>query len=220
MTQSLTWTPAMETAGGRTLDRFDRFLRSIERFTAVASGLFIFALMFVGVGQILGRKLFNSPIFGYIDAVEMSISVFAFLAISYCEAVNGHVRMELFVGKLRGVPLWLAEAAGQILGLFIIGVLIYFGWEHAMRAFNFGDSTIDAEIPWWPSKMLIPFAFGLLFLRLTLNFVGYVRMIFNPGAAPVAIPLIADVRELAKEEATEAGAVVIENEKTDRKAGT
>ena len=220
MTQSLTWTPAMEAAGGRTLDRFDRFLRTIERFTAVASGLFIFGLMLVGVGQILGRKLFNAPIFGYIDAVEMSISVFAFLAISYCEAMNGHVRMELFVGKLRGVPLWLAEAVGQVLGLFIIGVLIYFGWDHAMRAYNFGDSTIDAEIPWWPSKMLIPFAFGLLFLRMLLNFVGYVRMIFNPGAAPVAIPLIADVRELAKEEATEAGAVAIENDTAERKART
>lgn len=220
MTQSLTWTPAMEAAGGRTLDRFDRFLRSIERFTAVASGLFIFGLMFVGVGQILGRKLFNMPIFGYIDAIEMSISVFAFLAISYCEAVNGHVRMELFLGKLHGLPLWLAEAAGQILGLLVIGVLIYFAWDHAMRAYEFGDSTIDAEIPWWPSKMLIPFAFGLLFLRMLVSFVGYVRMIFNPGAAPVAIHMIADVRELAKEEATEAGAVTVENDETERKAGT
>lgn len=220
MTQSVTWTPAMEAAGGRTLDRFDRFLRSIERFTAVASGLFIFALMFVGVAQILGRKLFNMPIFGYIDAIEMSISVFAFLAISYCEAVNGHVRMELFLGKLHGLPLWLAEAAGQVLGLLVIGVLIYFAWDHAMRAYNFGDSTIDAEIPWWPSKMLIPFAFGLLFLRMLVSFVGYVRMIFNPDAAPVAIHMIADVRELAKEEATEAGVVTAENDETERKAGT
>jgi TRAP-type mannitol/chloroaromatic compound transport system permease small subunit len=210
----------MEAAGGRKLDRVDRFLRSIERFTAVASGLFIFALMFVGVGQILGRKLFNTPIFGYIDAIEMSISVFAFLAISYCESVNGHVRMELFLGKLHGLPLWLAEAASQVLGLLVIGVLIYFAWDHAMRAYEFGDSTIDAEIPWWPSKMLIPFAFGLLFLRMLVNFVGYLRMIFNPGAAPVAIHLIADVRELAKEEATEAGVAAVENDETERKAGT
>jgi TRAP-type mannitol/chloroaromatic compound transport system permease small subunit len=186
----------------------------------VASGLFIFALMFVGVGQILGRKLFNAPIFGYIDAIEMSISVFAFLAISYCEAMNGHVRMELFLGKLHGLPLWLAEAAGQVLGLFIIGVLIYFAWDHAMRAYDFGDSTIDAQLPWWPSKMLIPFAFGLLFLRLLVNLVGYLRMIFNPGVAPVAIHLIADVRELAKEEAAEAGVVAVENDETERKAGT
>ena len=76
-----------------------------------------------------------------------------------------------------------------------------------MRAYNYGDSTIDAQIPWWPSKMLIPFAFGLLFLRLLLNLVGYVRLFANADAAPVAVPLIANVRRLAEEEAAEAGAL-------------
>jgi hypothetical protein len=45
-------------------------------------------------------------------------------------------------------------------------------------------------------------------------------MIFNPGAAPVAIPLIADVRKLAKEEAAEAGVIAVKNDNTDRKAST
>ena len=64
------------------------------------------------------------------------------------------------------------------------------------------------------------YGFGLLFLRMLVSFVGYVRMIFNPGVAPVAIHMIADVRELAKEEATEAGVVTAENDETERKAGT
>jgi C4-dicarboxylate transporter, DctQ subunit len=219
MTQPMAWTPEMEVGGGRTIDRIDRILASVERFTAIASGIFIFVLMLVGVSQILGRKLFNMPIFGYIDAVEMSIAVFAFLAIAYCERVNGHVRMELFVGKLKGKPLWLAEAAGQVLGLFVIAVLIYFGWDHAMRAYEYGDSTIDAQIPWWPSKMLIPFAFAMLFLRLVVNLVGYVRLFLNSNATPVAVPLIADVRELAKGEAAEAGVIAVDDDGTERRTG-
>lgn len=207
MTEPLAWTPERAAAGGRTIDRFDRILGSIERGTALFSAFFIFGLMMVGVVQIVGRKIFNTPIFGYIDAVEMSIAVFAFLAISYCERMNSHVRMELFLGKLKGPSLWLAEAVGQILGMFVMAVLIIYGWEHAMRAYTYGDSTIDAQIPWWPSKMLIPFAFSILFLRLLLNFVGYVRMFLNPEAAPVAVPLIADVRDMAHGEAAEAGAV-------------
>ena len=219
MTQPMIWTPEMEAAGGRTIDRWDRIVGAVERFTAIASGLFIFVLMLVGVAQILGRKLFNLPIFGYIDAVDMSIAVFAFLAISYCERMNSHVRMELFLGKLTGKPLWLAEVAGQVLGLFVIGVLIYFGWEHAMRAYEYGDSTIDAQIPWWPSKMLIPFAFGLLFVRLLVNLAGYLRLLFNADAAPIAVPLIADVRELAKEEAVEAGVIPTTDDGTERRTG-
>ena len=102
MTEPMTLTPGQEASGGRAVDRVDRLLHAVERTTAIASGLFIFGLMLVGVVQIVGRTVFNAPIFGYIDAIEMSIAVFAFLAIAYCERMNGHVRMELFVGKLRG----------------------------------------------------------------------------------------------------------------------
>ncbi len=127
--------------------------------------------------------------------------------------------MELLIGKLRGVPLWLAEVAGQILGLGLMAVLIWYGWEHAMRAYEYGDSTIDAQIPWWPSKMLIPAAFALLFLRQLLNLVGYLRLLFNPQVAPVAVPLIADVRELAAEAAAEAGAIETSNDGSKGRAG-
>ena len=207
MTQPLSLTPEQAASGGQTVDRLDRMLNTVERATALLSAFFIFGLMLVGVVQIVGRTVFNYPIFGYIDAIEMSIAVFAFLAIAYCERMNGHVRMELLIGKLRGRPLWLAEMAGQVLGLFLMVVLIWYGWEHAMRAYDYGDSTIDAQIPWWPSKMLIPAAFALLFVRQFLNLVGYTRLFLNPQAAPVAVPLIADVRELAEEEAAVAGAV-------------
>lgn len=207
MTQPLTLAPEEAASGGQTIALLDRGLHAVERFTALASALFIFGLMLVGVCQIVGRTVFNYPIFGYIDAIEMSIAVFAFLAIAYCERMGGHVRMELLIGKLRGRPLWLAEIAGQVLGLFLMAILIWYGWEHAMRAYEYGDSTIDAQIPWWPSKMLIPAAFALLFVRQLLNLVGYVRLFLHPEVGPVAVPLIADIRELADEEAAEAGAL-------------
>ena len=175
--------------------------------------------MLVGVCQIVGRTVFNFPIFGYIDAIEMSIAVFAFLAIAYCERMGGHVRMELLVGKLRGRPLWLAEMAGQVLGLLLMAVLIWYGWEHAMRAYEYGDSTIDAQIPWWPSKMLIPAAFALLFVRQLLNLVGYLRLFLHPEVEPVAVPLIADIRELAQEEAAEAGALDNKDDGSKGRAG-
>ncbi len=219
MTQPLSLTPEQAASGGQTVDRLDRMLNAVERATALLSAFFIFGLMLVGVVQIVGRTVFNAPIFGYIDAIEMSIAVFAFLAIAYCERMNGHVRMELLIGKLRGRPLWLAEMAGQVLGLFLMGVLIWYGWEHAMRAYDYGDSTIDAQIPWWPSKMLIPAAFALLFLRQFLNLVGYTRLFFNPDVAPVAVPLIADVRELAEEEAAVARATDDTDGDSNRGAG-
>lgn len=201
------WTAQERATGGRFIDRLDAILHPVERFFAFISALCIFALMGIGVAQIVGRRVFNAPILGYIDAVEMSISIFAFLAIAYCERLNGHVRMELVVGKLRGRLLWGTEIAAHLIALFVVAVLIYFGWTHAMRAYEYGDSTIDVQIPWWPSKMLVAFAFALLWLRLWVNLLGYARLFANPEAAPVAVPLAADVKRLAEAEAAEAGAI-------------
>ncbi|MEZ5842594.1 MAG: TRAP transporter small permease [Hyphomicrobiaceae bacterium] len=179
----------------------DRFVWRIEVFLAYVSAACIFVLMFIAVVQIVGRKLFNAPIFGYIDMVEIAMGTFAFLAISYCERLGGHVRMELLVGNLRGRLLWLFETTGVIVSLFIVGVLIYYGYEHAMRAFTAGDSTIDAEYPWWPSKLLVPLSFSVLWVRLLIMLWGYLRLLVDPGLKPVAVPLMASVEEEALREA-------------------
>lgn len=182
----------------------DGIVWRIERFFAFISSVFIFGLMVVGVVQIVSRKFFNAPIFGYIDIVELAMTTFAFLAISYTERVGGHVRMELVLGNLKGRVLWALELAGVLIAMFVVAVLIYYGWTHGIRAYESGDSTIDAAYPWWPSKMMVPLAFSLLWLRLLLMAWGYGRMLADPDRRPEGVPVTADVRRQAELEAEEA----------------
>lgn len=201
--------PEPKPGGGASADSgplpvLDRIIWPIEKAFAFISSLFIFGLMMIGVVQIVSRKLFNAPIFGYIDMVELAMTTFAFLAISYTERLGGHVRMELLVGKLRGRALWACELFGAVVALFVIAVLIYYGWTHAIRAWESGDSTIDAHYPWWPSKMMVPLAFSLLWLRLLISVYGYLRLFLHPEARPEAVPVTTDVRRQAELEAEEA----------------
>lgn len=170
------------------LVRVDRWVHKVEKLFAYISAAFIFALMFLGVAQILGRKLLNLPIFGYIDLVELAMTTFAFMAVAYCERLGGHVRMELLIGNLRGRWRWMAETLGVLCAMFLIAVLIYYGADHAWRAYQYGDSTIDAQYPWWPSKLLVPIAFLLLWLRLAVSLIGYVRLLIDPTRRPLATP--------------------------------
>lgn len=175
--------------GGPTgLVRVDHWVHKVEKLFAYISAGFIFALMFLGVAQILGRKLLNLPIFGYIDLVELAMTTFAFMAVAYCERLGGHVRMELLIGSLRGRLRWLAETVGVLSAMFLIAVLIYYGADHAWRAYQYGDSTIDAQYPWWPSKLLVPISFLLLWLRLAISLIGYVRLLIDPTRMPLATP--------------------------------
>ena len=195
---------------GRFLARADLGLGRVEDRLNLLAGALVFALMLLGVAQIVLRTVFRSPIFGYIDIVEVSMVGFAVLAIAFVQRVGGHVRMELLIARLRGRALWIAEAAGTALAIFIVAVLIPYSYKHFERAFDFGDSTIDIEIATWPAKLVVPVALTVLLARLTLQMAGYLRLAARPGLAPVAVPLLKDAEQTAAEEIGQAAEDIAE----------
>ena len=190
----------MNDAFGRRLDRADRFLGLLESGLNLGAGILIFALMLLGVAQIVLRTVFDAPIFGYIDVVEVSMVGFAVLSIAYVQRVGAHVRMEILVSRLRGRWLWLTEMLGTALAAFIVGVLIPYAWRHFERAFEFGDSTIDIELATWPAKLVVPVALSVLLVRLLVQLAGYWRLVLHPGLEPVAVPTIQDPAAQAEAE--------------------
>ncbi len=186
--------------GAQLLSTIDRRYFLLESLTNFVAGMVIMGLMFLGVAQVLGRKLLNMPVPGYVDLVEFAMVVFAFLAISYCQKLGGHVRMELIIGRFHGRMLWFLEIIGMLIAVFIIAVLMYYSFKHFQRAWKIGDSSIDLELPIWPSKLIVPFAFAMLLVRFTIQLVGYIRLFFQPDAVPIAIPMIETVEEHAQHE--------------------
>jgi TRAP-type C4-dicarboxylate transport system permease small subunit len=186
------------------LSAADHWMQPVENAFNMIAGAAIFFLMALGVLQIVQRSVFNFPIVGYIDLVELSMATMAFLGAAYCQRLGAHIRMEILVGHLKGRLLWLAESVGTLVGLAMIGVLIWYGWDHFMRAYTLGDTTIDAEYPVWPSKLLVPVAFSVWFLRLFIQLVGSVRLFLNPTLNPEGVVVAKDAATHAQEEIHEA----------------
>ncbi len=186
------------------LGKFDFWFSKLENFLNGFSATAIFIVMLLGVSQVLSRKLFNMPIYGYIDFIEQSMVVFAFFGIAYCQRLGGHVRMDLFMARFKGRILYFFEAIATLVGLFVISILIKTSWLHFERAYDFGDSTIDIGLPIWPAKLIIPLAFCILWIRFAVQTVGFTRMFFFPNAPIIAIPIIEDVEEQARHEIADA----------------
>jgi TRAP-type C4-dicarboxylate transport system permease small subunit len=176
----------------------------LENALNAAAGISIMVLMFFAVVQVVGRKVFNLPIFGYIDWVEQIMIVFAFVGIAYCQRSGGHVRMELVISHFRGRLLWFVEILGILVALFIVSALIPGSFEHFNRAIELGDSSINADLPIWPAKLIIPIAFVTLWLRLLLQLFGYLRLFIDPSLRPEAVPVIMRVEEEAAKEIQDA----------------
>ncbi len=206
------------------LSRADRIFFKLESFLNLIGGIVIFAVVLLAVANILGRKLFDLPVDGYIDWTEQSMAFFAFLGIAYCQRLGGHIRMDIFVGSLRGRALWFFELISTSLMFVMTVLLVYGSYGHFLRAWTNGDSSFDIELPTWPAKLIVPIALTVLSVRLFLQIWGYIRALKEGGEEPVAVPLIEDVATQAAHEAeTVSGAgdddeVVLEAQE-DKKEG-
>ena len=182
--------------------RADAILSHAEDGLNLIAALAIFFLMFVGVAQIVGRTIFDFAIYGYIDWIEQASVVFAFLGIAYAQRLGSHIGMDLTMGW-RTHNRWKIELFGVAMANGIITVLIWASLTNFLRAYSIGDSTMDIKLPTWPAKLLVPLALGVLWLRLSLQICGYIRMIAHPDAEPVAIPKLVTIETQVQDEIAE-----------------
>ena len=186
------------------LSRLDLLLLKLERLCAFISGLTIFSLMFLAVYSVSGRKFFNVPLDGYVDYIEAALPIIAIMGVSYVQRDGSHIRMDIFVSLLKGRTLWLFELISVLLILVLILYLTWGAWLHFDRSFDCSrpfcsrDSSIDIGLPTWPSKLVVPFAFTVLSLRLILQSFGYSRALILGLKKPSAVPLVLSTSEQAK----------------------
>ena len=186
------------------LSRLDLLLLKLERLCAFISGLTIFSLMFLAVYSVSGRKFFNVPLAGYVDYIEAALPIIAIMGVSYVQRDGSHIRMDIFVSILKGRALWLFELISVLLILVLILYLTWGAWLHFDRSFDCSrpfcsrDSSIDIGLPTWPSKLVVPFAFTVLSLRLILQSFGYSRALILGLKKPSAVPLVLSASEQAK----------------------
>ena len=183
------------------LSKFDTMLLRLESKLNLAGGIIVLFIVLFSVINIVGRGFFNQPFNAYFDLMGQSVPLIAFMGLSYCQRDGGHIRMDLFIGLLKGRALWLVEAVTSILTFLLISVLAYGAWLHAERSIKLGDSTEDIGLIIWPFKLILVAMFIVLLCRLSIQIWGYGRLIFTEAGTPIAVPVIEDAEAQAQREA-------------------
>lgn len=196
------------------LYKIDQAYHGLERALNYLAAFFLFSLMLLACSEVVARKIFNSPIHGQADLVEIAIPTMGFFGLAYCQRMAGHVRMEIVVQALKGRAHWLFEFVSNFATMVICTLMIYGSYNHFLRAYELGDSTMDVELPVWPPKLIIVFGFCILFGRLIISFFGFLRMLRNPDLEPYAVPRSLMTEEIAAAEA-EAARDAIDDDDVD-----
>ncbi len=201
---------------GRLVHAGDRLLRPAEDAFNFVAAIAVLFLMVLGCVQIILRIRWvcvpwtdlcvagiNSPMFGYIDMIQLAMPILAVLGISYCQRQGVHIRMDILIERLRGRTLWLIETFNALVTLGIILLLTRFAWVFFHDAWLSGDSTIDALYLTWPSKLLVPIALAILAVRMVVQLLGSIRLAMDPTRELIGVIAPQDVVAQAQQEIRE-----------------
>ncbi len=150
-------------------------IRHIEDWLNLTSVFIIMFLMFFATTEILGRYIFNAPVPGHVEIVELIMAGVVFFGIAYTERVGGHVRMELFITRvLKGRAYHIAEAITTTLSLFVYLFICVYTFKFALFSLQMGDVTAYINWPTWPSKFAIPLGSFFLCIRFVIELIQHI----------------------------------------------
>ncbi len=160
--------------------RADAALRTVCRIFAAIGGIILACLTLLTVTNVIGRALFNTPISGNFELVELgcAISVSAFLP--YCQIQEGNVIVDIVTAK---APQWLIRFLGAVGDLLFMAISILICWRLFYGCLDSRESmevTMVLGIPvWWAMPpMIVSFALLTLTCGMTM-----LNRIFAPGAS-------------------------------------
>jgi TRAP-type C4-dicarboxylate transport system permease small subunit len=123
---------------------------------AVAS-FWIFVIMFLMTGDVLGRVILNHPLTGTPEIVKVSIVGIVFMQIPHTLWVDRHIRSEIIILRLAPLARELCE-----IGICILGAAVFLGifvasWADTMMAWKIleyeGEGAL--RVPVYPIRTII-----------------------------------------------------------------
>lgn len=130
--------------------RFGRILERLAKGLALGGGVVLLAVTGVTVVSVAGRTLFNSPILGDFELVEIGCAVAVFAFLPYCQLERGNVVVDLFIRRTHSRARARLDA---VHGLVYASIAALFAWRFALGGWElhgWGETTMILGLPlWW-----------------------------------------------------------------------
>ena len=144
-----------------------KLLEGIIRKVSVACAIMgagcVFFLIVWGMVGILLRFIFNYAMPGHFEGSILLLLFIVYLSIAYTQFEKGHIRMGLFISRLKGRSRDLIEALGLFVCLIPSTILLWRTGKEALRSFTQSEFQMGLySFPTWPSRAALPVGFLLL----------------------------------------------------------
>ena len=144
------------------LKRMDRGIRYIENVLVIICGVIFMIMIFLGTADVVGRYVFDSPILGTQELMQVMMGAIVMLGWAYTQKEDGHVKVELITNIFPPRARYVLRLIMLLLALFLFVIIGYKSWGIALA--NFDRRFLVIDFPSGPFYFLVPV--GAFFLCL------------------------------------------------------
>lgn len=143
--------------------KFRSWIKRFNFYTCYLGMFLLLPLMFLTTTDVLGRKILAKTIPGTFELSEYILAVFVLLAAAYTQQIKGYLGMDFFISRLSFRFRLICHIITTLLSLFIIALLIFYGWLEGIQEKTVSDML---RIPQYPFRLLVAVAGFFLWLEL------------------------------------------------------
>lgn len=131
-----------------------RVIGALASALAVVGGLTALAVAILATLSVLGRWLFSTPIEGDFEFVKMGAAITVFMYLPYTQWRRGNIVVDTFTGWMSPRVRRLTDAFWDLVYAAFAGFMTWTLFHGATDAIRSGETTMQRQIPLWPSIAL------------------------------------------------------------------
>ena len=139
------------------------FSDRLSKFLMIAAATWAFGLAFLVMANIIGRSVFDSPIYGTAEIVAASIVIIVYLQAGYAIRSRSMLKADFLVVHLPDIVQRILLAIGYLLGAAFFLMIITGGWEESVLSYVEGEFEGEGalRVPSWPARWTVIIGSGL-----------------------------------------------------------
>lgn len=153
-------------------------IQELTYYVCTVSMFVLIPMMFLTTIDVIGRSVFSWNIPGTVELSRYMLAIVILLGLAYTQQVKGHPRVTLLVSKLPLKAQLITEIIMNLLGMFIVAILVWQGWviAHGRAAATVSDLL---RISQYPFRLLVSAGGALLFLELLVDLMTAAGKLFD-----------------------------------------
>jgi TRAP-type C4-dicarboxylate transport system permease small subunit len=144
----------------------------VSALLATVAGMALIGMVVLIAVGVTMRFLLRQPILGSNEIVQLVAVAVVMLALPYCTATDGHVRVDVLDAAIGKAGRLMGDIVSRGLSIFVLSILSWRAVLKGLDSLHYGDATNMLRLPLWPFYFLLALGVALAALSLLLQLLG------------------------------------------------